>query len=62
VAQIQLLVDQQDLVHGGFLFLSLSVVLQTSDYLGFLMFFLFLCLDFGTVILGYYILGLPLSC
>jgi hypothetical protein len=29
-------VDQQDLVHGGFLFLSLSVVLQTSDYLGFL--------------------------
>jgi hypothetical protein len=46
VAQIQLnvrislcyllLVDLRDLVLGGFLFLSLSVVLQTSDYFGYL--------------------------
>jgi hypothetical protein len=29
-------VDQKDLVQGGYLFLPISSVLQTSDYLGYL--------------------------
>jgi hypothetical protein len=40
-------VDQQDLVLGGFLFLPLSVVLQTSDYLGYLQTLLFIPVIFG---------------
>jgi hypothetical protein len=34
-------VDHQVLVYGGFLFLPLSVVLQTSNYLGYLQTVLF---------------------
>jgi hypothetical protein len=67
VAQIQLIVqiylrhllsvDQQDLVHGGFLLLPLSVVLQTSDYLGYLqtlLYYPYYFLDFRTFCLWFF--------
>jgi hypothetical protein len=74
VAQIQfnvhisfrhlLSMDQQDLVLGGFRFLSLSVVLQTFDYVGYLQTFLYYPYYFwilGLFVCGFYILFLPLS-
>jgi hypothetical protein len=39
--------DQEDLVLGGFLLLPLSVLLQTSDYLGYLQTLLFIPIIFG---------------
>jgi hypothetical protein len=74
VAQIQLfvrtslhlllLVDQQDLVLGRFLFLSLSVVLQTSNLLGHFQTLLYFSyfLDFRMFLsVDYLLLCLPLS-
>jgi len=54
--------DQQDWVLGGFWFLSLLVVLQTSDYLGYLqtlLYYPFFILEL--VVCRFYILCLPLS-
>jgi hypothetical protein len=54
--------DQQVLVHGGFLFLPLSIVLQTSVYLGYLQTFLYYPYYFWILelfVCGFSILCLP---
>jgi hypothetical protein len=51
-------VDQQDLVHGGFFFIHLSVVLQTSNYLGYLYILLYYSYYFG--ILELFVCGLDI--
>jgi len=61
--RLLLSVDQQDLLLGRFLFLSLSVVLQTSDYLGYsqtLLYYPYYFWILKLFVCVFYILCLPL--